>query len=122
MKAPSYVPLGIGSRGPGVHDKNKAKSQALAEKEWQEKALVAGSLVENLRENPSLRPIVRQIMKRINEVLASDPVIAPLLEIVATYRATIDAPAIAEHKLRSIMGPVLMQVFEETEPEPPLQG
>ena len=108
---PSYIPLGAGAPRPKRQDRVREANQAQAD---HDRALQEmSSLYETLCTDPILRPIWRELNQRINTMLAEDQFCVALVRIIHGYHTTLDAPRLAEIKMRSLMGPVLMEAMNK---------
>ena len=108
---PSYTPLGVGAPRPKHEDRMRQVNQAQAD--YERVLQEAGSLYQDLCDHPSLKEIWEELNKRINTMLAEDQFCVALVRIIHGYRTTLDAPRLAEEKLKTIMGPVLMEAMSK---------
>ena len=108
---PSYTPLGVGATRPKAQDRVREANQAQAA--FVQASQGAGVLFEALRDNPTLRPIWKELNQQLNIMMAENPVCAVLIKILNSYHVELDAPRIAEEKLRTVMGPVLMEAMSK---------
>ena len=108
---PSFTPLGVGASRPTIQDRVQQVNQAQAD--YERVLQEAGALYEDLSAHPSLINIWEELNKHLLVMLAEHPLCRAFLKIIQGYKTTLDAPKLAETRLRSIMGPVLMEAMSK---------
>ena len=108
---PSYTPLGVGAPRPKHED--RVRDANLAQANYERALQEAGALYEDLRANPALRAIWKELNHQLNVMLAKNKICSALIKIIDNYHTTLDAPRIAEEHLRRFMGPVLMEAISK---------
>jgi hypothetical protein len=114
----TWQPLGAGGGGdphrPTPQDKVE---EAVAD--HQQAIIEAGTLFDELRRTPGVATVAMELENRIIQLLQGDAYAASLLRIIERWRHIIEgAPKAAEDKVRRLLGPVLVDIKDETQAAP----
>lgn len=114
-----HIPLGVGASDHRPREATRMKQVADAEAAMTKALNDSSALLTELCSSPALKMLVDLLMKRITEYLREDEYSKALLTVLASYRQTLEwAPALAEQRLRQMMGPVLTAVIDGTQGAP----
>lgn len=116
-RVPTYAPLGGGTQRPRPQDRLREINAAQAD--YERKLQEAGALYDDLCAHPSLIKIWEELNKQLLVMLAENPFCRAFLQIIQGYKTTLDAPKLAEARLRMIMGPVLMEAMSKEPADAP---
>ena len=86
---------------------------AEAEAEYLKALTDAGTLQEELLKTPALVTAAVELDKRINHMLTQDDFCVALLKIIRSWRNTLEAPQMAEDKLKRLLGPQLSAIYKK---------
>lgn len=103
----------------GFRGRDTQKDLEKAVHEHQKTIIEAGSLMEDLLDNPAVIDIAAELEARINNFLKTDEQSIVLLRIISRWRNIIEvAPRMAEEKVKKLMGPQLLATMRETQAAP----